>query len=166
MPSKAVFYRAMTKFLTFVVFLLLLIIITGTVIALLRRKSIEEERAIEKKPTPSVPQNASHFLRDGKAIYSDLGQLRALSSDSLPATIVLNPYLEYDAKNIPLQEELVKKKDLIRETILSWFAQRTWLSVETLGEADIKKELLKAVNNELSMGSSSSIYFAEFKVVH
>jgi len=166
MPSKATFYRAITKFLTLVVFLLLLIIITGTVIAFLRREPIEEERAIEKKPTPSAPQNTSHLLRDGKAIYSDLGQLRALSSDPLPATIVLNPYLEYDAKNIPLQEELVKKKDVIRGTILSWFAERTWLSVEALGEANIKKELLKAVNSELSMGSSSSIYFAEFKVVH
>ena len=163
MRNKAAFYRIVTKFLTLIVFLLVLVILTGTVIALLRREPpIEEEQIIKKMPAPQLP----YVLRDGKAIYSELGQLRALSSDALPATIVLNPYLEYDAKNLPLQEELVKKKDLLRKTILSWFAQRTWLNVESLSESDIKKALLEVVNNELSMGSSSSIYFGEFKVVH
>ena len=164
MWSKAFLYRATIRFLTLIIFLLSLVILTGTVVALLKKdSSMKTEQTIVEE---EEPQYAPYVLRDGKAIYSDLGQLRALSCDALPATIVLNPYLEYDAKNIPLQEELVKKKELIRKTILSWFAQHTWLSVETLSEHNIKKELLTVINNELNLGSASSIYFAEFKVVH
>ena len=164
MWSKATVYRVTTKVLTCVLVFVLLVILTGTVVAVLRKPhAIKKEQATESQP---ASQHPLYVLRDGKAIYSDIGQLRALSSDALPATIVLNPYLEYDAQNIPLQEELVKKKELIRNKILFWFAHHTWLSVETLSESDIKKELLQAVNDELSLGSASSIYFAEFKVVH
>ena len=161
MWNKVAFYRTITHILTFVLCVVVLVIITGTVVALLR----QEKPHTTLEPMPS-PQHTSYFLRDGKAIYSDLGQLRALSADTLPATIVLNPYLEYDAENIPLQEELVKKKELIRNTIIAWFAQRTWLSVETMSESEIKKELLKKINDELSLGVCSSIYFAQFKVLH
>ena len=160
-------YYLTTRFLTLLVIALLLVILTGTVLAILRKgQALDED---DEKVASGVQHNLErplYVLREGKAIYGELGQLRALSSDELPATIVLHPYLEYDADDIPLQEELVKKKDLIRQLFLNWFASHTWLSVETLGESAIKKELLLIINNELLLGRVSSIYFAEFKVVH
>lgn len=170
MLKKMSLYRAINIFLVFIVAVLVLVILTGTIVAFLKKpiehSSITGPKDGNVKVEAKKLGYSSYFLRDGKAIYSELGQLRALSSDELPATIVLNPHLEYDAENIPLQEEIVKKKERLRKVILEWFALRSWLSIETLAESEIKKEILNEINKELTLGSSTSVYFAEFKVVH
>ncbi len=133
-------------------------IATGTVIAFFRPK-IEADTHIQRESSPA-------FLRGGKAIYSELKQIRAISKDSISATIVLNPYLEYDSENIPLQEEIVKKKEIIKQIIMDWFAQRTWIQIEGKKEIEIKESLLEEINKVLTLGKISAIYFKEFRVIH
>lgn len=139
-------------------FFLSVFIAVGTLIAFLR----EDEKVLVNENK----EYSFYTLRGDKKIYSDLNQIRALSKDEIPATIVINPHLEYDAKNIPLQEELVKKKAKIKECILKWFSDKTWVNVEAQKEERIKKELLDEINRKLSMGKCSAIYFQEFKVLH
>ena len=152
-------YKAIYNFLIGLIILLVILIITGTLIAFLRLDNSSQKDV----PTPVY---SPHALREGKAIYSELKQIRTISADKEPATIVLNPFLEYDADNIPLREEIVQKKEELKNIITSWFLQRSWYSIETQKESDIKNALLTEINNSLKMGRISAIYFEEFKVLH
>lgn len=156
--NKFQLYKIINRILIFIVCFLVILIALGTCVAFLGLK----------KETPVAEQNkySPYTLRGDKAIYSQLRQIRAISQDEVPATIVVSPHLEYDAKNIPLQEELVKKKEQIKISILEWFHKRTWLNIEGQKEEDIKKELLNEINKQLTLGSCTAIYFQEFKVLH
>lgn len=151
-------YRIIYNFLIYLIVFLVVLIISGTLIVFLRKdnSSLKSE----------APVYSAHVLREGKAIYSEFKQIRTISADKEPATIVLNPFLEYDAGNIPLREEIVQKKEVLKNVITSWFLQRSWYNIETQKESDIKKALLIEINNNLKMGHISAIYFEEFKVVH
>ena len=153
-----IMYKAIYNFLIYLVSFLVILIVTGTLIAFLRK----DESSIRNE----TPVYSPYTLRDGKAIYSEFKQIRTVSLDKEPATIVLNPFLEYDITNIPLREELVQKKEILKNAITSWFLQRSWYSIETQKESDIKNALLTEINNNLKMGRVSAIYFEEFNVVH
>ena len=151
-------YKTIYNFLIWVIVFLVVFIIGGTLIAFLRSDENSQKEVLKVY--------SAHALREGKAIYSEFKQIRTISSDKEPATIVLNPFLEYDADNIPLREEIVQKKDELKNIITSWFLKRSWYNIETQKESDIKNALLKEINNSLKMGHISAIYFEEFKVVH
>jgi len=151
-------YKIICNFLLCLIAFLVILILSGTLIILLR-----SEESLSKSETYSY---SPYTLREGKAIYSEFKQIRTISSDKEPATIVLNPFLEYDADNIPLREEIVQKKEVLKTVITSWFLQRSWYSIETQKESDIKNALLTEINNNLKMGHISAIYFEEFKVLH
>jgi len=151
-------YKIICNFLLCLIAFLVILILSGTLIILLR-----SEESLSKSETYSY---SPYTLREGKDIYSEFKQIRTISSDKEPATIVLNPFLEYDADNIPLREEIVQKKEVLKTVITSWFLQRSWYSIETQKESDIKNALLTEINNNLKMGHISAIYFEEFKVLH
>ena len=151
-------YKIIYKFLLCLIGFLLILIAGGTLIAFLGNR--------ETLPANETPTYSPYILREGKSIYSEFKQIRIISSDKEPATIVLNPFLEYDADNIPLREEIVQKKEILKNAITSWFLQYSWYSIETQKESDIKKALLEEINKNLKMGYVSAIYFEEFKVVH
>ena len=151
-------YKIICNFLLCLIAFLVILIVSGTLIIFLR-----SEEPLSKSETYSY---SPYTLREGKAIYSEFKQIRTISSDKEPATIVLNPFLEYDADNIPLREEIVQKKEVLKTVITSWFLQRSWYSIETQKESDIKNALLTEINNNLKMGHISAIYFEEFKVLH
>ena len=151
-------YKIICNFLLCLIAFLVILILSGTLIILFR-----SEESLSKSETYSY---SPYTLREGKAIYSEFKQIRTISSDKEPATIVLNPFLEYDADNIPLREEIVQKKDELKNIITSWFLKRSWYNIETQKESDIKNALLTEINNNLKMGHISAIYFEEFKVLH
>ncbi len=152
-------YNFIINILYFIVCFLILFIASGTLIALMNKeeKTYTDESALKSNP---------YILRNGKAIYSEIKQIRITSSDEEPATIVLEPFLEYDVTNIPLQEEIVQKKDIIRECIKKWFLSRSWISIESQKESDLKKALLIEINTSLTLGSVSAIYFEDFQILH
>ena len=150
-------YKIIYKFLLCLMRFLLILIASGTLIAFLGNR--------ETLSANEAPTYSPYILREGKSIYSEFKQIRIISSDKEPATIVLNPFLEYDTDNIPLREEIVQKKEILKNAITSWFLQYSWYSIETQKESDIKKALLEEINKNLKMGYVSAIYFEEFKVV-
>lgn len=152
-------YKTIYNFLIWLIVFLVVFIISGTFVAFLTSDNSSQKDIPNKVYSP-------HTLREGKAIYSEFRQIRTTSSDKDPATIVLNPFLEYDASNIPLREEIVQKKEVLKNVITSWFLKRSWYNIETQKESDIKNALLIEINNNLKMGHISAIYFEEFKVVH
>lgn len=158
MLKKRYLIKVVNDVLLFLIFFLIVFISSGTFIAFFNRNENDVDSFQEI--------NSPYTLRNGKAIYSELKQIRATSADSLSATIVLNPFLEYDSDNIPLQEEIVKKKSSIKNAIIEWFSGHTWLQIESKSEGEIKIALLNKINNMLQMGKISAIYLEEFRVIH
>ena len=59
-------------------------------------------------------------------------------------------------------EELCQKQRKIRTIILQFFTQKTQKELFSMGEEVIKSEILKLINEELSMGKIEALYFEEY----
>lgn len=99
------------------------------------------------------------------AIFGDIGILRAITADKEPLTVIVSPFLPYPSEDIAFQEELVQKTRIMRTSILAWFRSRTLAEISTLGEAGVKKELLRIINSNLVLGQINIIYFDEYLVL-
>lgn len=156
--SGMFFLKAVRMFLLSFIICLVILISAGTCSAFSRKT--------EKEADNELTEELSFFLKDGKALYGDLGQIRAVSCDAIPVTVVLYPFLEYNASDISFQEELVSKKNVLRNIFKNWFADRKIHSLAAMQESGIKKSLLESLNKELSLGKVSALYFKEFKIVN
>lgn len=100
------------------------------------------------------------------ALYGDLGQLRALTADNPPVTVVLKPFLEYKASDTAFQEELVSHKGLLKQTILDWFSLESAYRLSSELPQDIKQALMSCINRQLVLGQIHNIYFEEFVILY
>lgn len=157
MNGKRVFSMIFIFFYILIV-LLIVLIAAGTIVALTRRS--------EKVNVKESGEEFSFVIRGGKALYGDIGQLRAVSSDEPSSAIVVYPFLEYDSADASFQEELVAKKVVLRNVIIGWFAKKKVYTILSMTESEIKKALLDGINSELNLGKISGIYFKEFKVIN
>ncbi|WP_230974457.1 hypothetical protein [Treponema vincentii] len=100
-PSDKLF-----KLLRIVIIMLIAAIVIGTVVAFVKktkdRASVRQEEEAEAGTAYIPPKEY--------ALYGDLGQLRAVTADNPPITVVIKPFLEYKASDTAFQEELVTKK--------------------------------------------------------
>ncbi len=144
------------NFLVYVVISLLVIIFIGTIIGLIKGKDSKEN--LDKEDTPSE-------IRGDKALYSDLGQLRALTADEAPCTVIIYPVLEYNSKDKEFEEELVQKKAELRSMILTWFSQYKAHQLYSMSEVEVKKEILKSLNTILDLSKIEKIYFKDFVIL-
>lgn len=153
--------RVLKKIQTFLfslIAVLIIIIAAGSVFAFLRKP--------EKTNREKSEEEISIVIREGMVLYGDLGRLRAVSSDEIPVTVVVYPFLEYDSADIFFQEELVSKKSFLRNTFINWFGQKKAYTLLSMNESDIKKELLDAINKEFKLGKIKTVYFKEFKILN
>ncbi len=144
------------KILIYIIIAILVIIAIGTVFGLLNKKNTKNE-VIEKESPASI--------RGDKGLYSDLGRLRAISADNPPCPIVIFPILEYDSNDKDFEEELVQKKEELRQIILAWFANYKKHEIYSMPELEIKKSLLYSMNSILSLSKIKKIYFKEFVIL-
>ncbi len=146
--------------LVYIIFTLIFIILAGTGLSFLRKN----KSAIVDLDASGRPKTASE-IRGQKALYTELGRLRAETSDEPPGTLVIFPILEYNSEDKPFEEELVQKKEAIRQIILNWFSEHTVHQVYAMNEIQIKKELLNAINLNLNLSKLDKIYFKEFVIL-
>jgi len=136
-------------------------------------KSAAERVAAGKPDSPTgVPGDraggsgaATPIPDAGQALFGDLGRLRAKTSGSKPAVIVVAPYISYPAADIAFREELVQKKRLLKKVLLEWFASRTADEIDSIGEAGVKTALIDAMNAQLVMGKIRTLYFSDFTLL-
>lgn len=101
----------------------------------------------------------------GRAMFADIGVLRARTSDEKPASVVVYPVLPYRSDDIAFREELVQKTRMARTVVLDWFASRSAGDLRKLGETTVKAELLQALNSCFVLGRVESLYFEEYLIL-
>ena len=108
-PSDKLF-----KLLRSIIIVLIAAIVIGTVAAFVKKT---RDRASGRQEEESDAGSA-YIPPKEYALYGDLGQLRAVTADNPPITVVLKPFLEYKASDTAFQEELVAKKEALKKSIL------------------------------------------------
>lgn len=96
-------------------------------------------------------------------LFGDIGTLRAVTKDK--ATVVITPYIEYDKTDTAFQEELVKKKQDIRETVTAYFSIRTANEIRNTTENQIKTQILDLLNELFTLNKIKKIYFENFLIL-
>ena len=96
------------------------------------------------------------------SVFSDFGRLRTSTADNPQIPVVVLPFISYKTENTFLYEELCQKQRKIRTIILQFFTQKTQKELFSMGEEVIKSEILKLINEELTMGKIEALYFEEY----
>ena len=156
-PSDKLF-----KLLRGIIIVLIAAIIIGTVIAVVKKT---KERASGRQDEES-DAGAVYIPPKEYALYGDLGQLRAVTADNPPITVVIKPFLEYKASDTAFQEELVTKKEALKKSILDWFSLESAYRLSSELPQDIKQTLMERINKQLVLGKIHNIYFEEFVILY
>ena len=156
-PSDKLF-----KLLRSIIIVLITAIVIGTVVAFVKktrdRASGRQEEEVDAGGTYIPPKEY--------ALYGDLGQLRAVTADNPPITVVIKPFLEYKASDTAFQEELVAKKEVLKKNILDWFSLESAYRLSSELPQDIKQALIERINGQLVLGKIHNIYFEEFVILY
>ena len=96
------------------------------------------------------------------SVFSDFGRLRTSTADNPQIPVVVLPFISYKTENSFLYEELCQKQRKIKTIILQFFTQKTQKELFSMGEEIVKSELLKMINEELTMGKIEALYFEEY----
>lgn len=156
-PSDKLF-----KLLRSIVIILIAVIVIGTVIAFVKKtKENSSDRDDEGGNT-----GRSYIPPKEYALYGDLGQLRAVTVDNPPITVILKPFLEYKASDTAFQEELVAKKEALKKNILDWFSLESAYRLSSELPQDIKQALIERINKQLVLGKIHNIYLEEFVILY
>ena len=155
-PSERLF-----KLLRTIIVLLIAVIIIGTVAAFVKKVRVTALEGVIDHDTATAYIPPKEY-----ALYGDLGQLRAVTADNPPITVVLKPFLEYKASDTVFQEELVAKKDSLKKAVLDWFSLESAYRLSSELPQNIKQALIDQINQKLVLGKIHNIYFEEFIILY
>lgn len=161
--------KKLDKILSIIVIILLLTIFAGTVFALLKnKKSFQKQKQLisqGKAVSLMAPKNDNQFS------YFNLGSLRVLTkpeNDSLQETqnmgtvLLVTPWISYPSDDTIFFEEISRKKTVIAGIIQDYFSDYSKLELLTQTEVKIEENLIKEINNHLSLGKIQQIYFTDY----
>jgi len=133
------------------------VLVLGTVYALMADTRGRASRQ-PPGPRPDLP-------REGEAVYSRLGTIRASTRDDPPAIVALSVAFPYPAADRAFKEELDDKAARLRETCAAFFAEKSAESLHPAFEGALKSSLRDRLNAQLSLGSIRELWFSDFAVV-
>lgn len=81
---------------------------------------------------------------------------------SVNATIIVTPYFSYQKDDTAFYEELSRKNQIIKSTIVNYFSSKKITELKSLGENQVKKQLLSEINENLVLNKIQEIYFSEY----
>ena len=161
--------KKLDKILSIIVIILLITIFAGTVFALLKnKKSFQKQKQLisqGKAVSLMAPKNDNQFS------YFNLGSLRVLTkpeNDSLLETqnmgtvLLVTPWISYPSDDTIFFEEISRKKTVISGIIQDYFSDYSKLELLTPTEVKIEENLIKEINNHLSLGKIQQIYFTDY----
>lgn len=100
------------------------------------------------------------------SVYTDLGQLRAITADNPVVVIIVTPYFSYPANDKAFFEEIAQKKLQLKSVILNYFSVHEKAELIKMGEDKVKKELIQKINDELILGSITALYFEDYNFLN
>lgn len=157
----------LNKVLVAIIILLVVVIASGTIAAKIQQRNRQS------------PQNHRALIATGKAVnlaepasttetsYFALGTLRitTLNDDEdnmLGIGLVLSPWLAYPAGDTIFYEELDRKKNVLKAVFQHYFSERTKEQILSATEEKIITDLTAEVNQRLSLGRVSDVYFTDY----
>ncbi|MBO4533493.1 MAG: flagellar basal body-associated FliL family protein [Treponema sp.] len=161
------------KILAAVIALLMLVIMCVTVITLATQKGKPGKnlRDADPEPTPREIENLNKRLDDKIAAYTGLGTIRCITApdesasdeqEAVGTVVVITPWLAYPEGDTVFYEELARKRMVISSVFTTYFATRTKNQLLSTTEDKIKNEILEQINEQMSLGKISQIYFTDY----
>ncbi len=141
------------------------IILLGTVAALLAGKRPGKD--FRKSDPASAAQIGGGSQTGKQSEFKEFGTLRVRlapeqGSSEPGAVLVVTPWLAYESNDSAFYEELVSKKKIFSSYILECFSGKTKNALLSIGEKEVKKNLLDRMNAALSLGKIGAIYFDDY----
>ncbi len=99
--------------------------------------------------------------------FKEFGTLRIITmpnegSQENASVLVVTPWFSYEGSDSAFYEELVSRKRLFASFFVEYFSSRSKNALLSIGEKNIKQELLDKFNSELRLGQLSAIYFDDY----
>ena len=149
---------------------LVLVILFGTVIGLASKKAAPGKnlRDADPEPTPREIENLNKHSDSPIAAYTGLGTIRCITApaDDNPedagTAVVITPWLSYPQDDTVFFEELARKRLIITGIFTSYFGSCTKVELLSRTEDSIKQDLLNQINEQMSLGKISGIYFTDY----
>jgi flagellar basal body-associated protein FliL len=119
-------------------------------------------------PEPGAVVNMTNEGKEKLAAFTGLGRIRAVTKpdkkkSSVPGTpVVITPWFSYPDGDTEFYEELSRKSTAMKALIAQYFAQYTEKELRSAGEEKIKADLLAQLNERLSLGKISALYFSDY----
>ena len=133
------------------------VLVLGTAYALI---ADTRGRAARSSPGPRID-----VPREGEAVYSRLGTIRASTRDEPPAVVAVSIAFPYPAGDRGFKEELDDKAARLREACAAFFAEKSAETLHPAFEGALKSELRDRLNAQLSLGRIRELWFGDFAVV-
>lgn len=104
---------------------------------------------------------------DNLSAFKEFTTLRIITmpnedSQGNASILVVTPWLSYEGGDSAFYEELVSRKRLFTSFFVEYFSSRSKNALLSIGEKNIKQELLDKFNSELRLGQLSAIYFDDY----
>lgn len=153
---------SLNKFLYIIIILIIAIILTGTVVAFISGKSRIGSGVRVAEPAPQTTDSSE----EEQNVFTALGQIRTTTPFSAGSdkkvTVILEPWFSYQSTDPAFKEELISKRQKIKSIFINYFTGRSYEQLRKDGEALIKQDLTKQINNELVLGTIEKLYFEEY----
>lgn len=156
------------KILLVIIGALIGLILVGTIIGFISKKAKPGRNLRTIDPSPEVIESLNKKSDTKIAAYTEIDTLRILTAadatnpEDEGSTLVLTPWLSYQEDNFELYEELSKKHNLISGTITSFFSTKSKEQLLLLSENEIKAQLLRDLNSQLTLGNIEQIFFTDY----
>lgn len=168
--TKRISFSKTEKVLLCVIAVLAFILITGTIGGLIKKNKTSDSRTRIQDPAPTAQgiENLNKQSDEKIAAYTGLGTIRAITladetkEQDTGTVVIVTPWLSYPENDTIFFEELARKRILLTGIINSYFSTRTQAQLLSLTEEKIKKELLIQINQQLSLGEISQVYFTDY----
>ena len=149
-----------------IVFILLL----GTVIGLATKKAAPGKnlRNDDPEPTAREIENLNKHSDSPIAAYTGLGTIRCITApaaddpDDAGTAVVITPWLSYPEDDTVFFEELARKRLIITGIFTSYFGAYTKVELLSRTEDSIKQNLMEQINEQMTLGKISGIYFTDY----
>ncbi len=157
-PGKKLFGPSMIKMLVIIAGALVMIIISGTIAYFVAQK-VGKPPATEKTSPEKVQKvkPLNYFdMRDFSINTSDIDE---------PHFVKLTISLGYEALTVELQTELGARRQELRDIVISVVGSKKFSDLNTQDKRnELKKDLLKRINDVLINGQITGIAFTEFVI--
>lgn len=125
-----------------------------------------QEQIIQAQKTQQQTQSEASKTSGEFGTYTSLGQIRASTmpdpETTTTALVLVEPWFSYTSEDPAFQEELDAKRQNIHSILLQFFSNHSYQQLRAMGEELVKSQLQESINEELSLGSISALYFESY----